>query len=99
MKSAVTSLLLVVWQSLCPTVEGQITTPDLPQVPTSSSNLTVVAGSSVPATFVALALLVFSALYVSKLALSPDYSQLSKVSKKLGVAWHVSLLDSKNSSF
>ena len=64
------SLLLVVWQSLSQmcTAEGQFTT--VPPVPAQvaaalsggSSNIALVAGSSVPASFVGLALLTLSAV-------------------------------------
>ena len=58
-RGAVVFLVLVLWQSLSPTAEGQITTA-LPPLAASRSDAAKIASSTVPASFVGLGLLILS---------------------------------------
>ena len=58
-RGAVLFLVLVLWQSLSETAEGQITTA-LPPPTSSRSDAAKIASSTVPASFVGLALLILS---------------------------------------
>lgn len=59
-RGVVLFLVLVLWQSLSQTAEGQVTTALPPPTARSRSNGAKIASSTVPASFVGLALLILS---------------------------------------
>ena len=71
-------LVTVICQSLSPAAQGQLTTTDSPPATASGMNLALIASSCVPASFVALLILILSAVYV-KSSLLANYGIYSLI--------------------